>query len=197
MSTKLTQAYALFDQYNRQSPEQIRVGDQDYPAAYYYALALHNWILKLSPEASEALLLASRCQHIGRWEIARNSYPEGRVGYLKWRSDLGKYHAQKAAEILRSIAYDDASIQRVKDIVQKKRLKTDPEVQVMEDALCLVFLENQFLALIEKHPEEKIIDIVRKTWAKMSEKGQDFALTISYSTQEADMLKKALLEEEE
>lgn len=189
---KTEQAFELFDAYNRQSPETITFEGTSYPLEYFYALQLHEWVKKLTPEASEALLLASRSQHIGRWEIARSSYPEGRVGYLKWRSDLSKFHAAKAAELLSSLGYDQETIDRVTDIIQKKRLKHDPEVQTIENALCLVFLQFQYDDLISKHSEEKIIDILRKTWAKMTEPGQTAALGLSYSDKGLELIKRAL-----
>src|SRR5690606_16557599 len=111
---------------------------------YFLALALYNWILKLAPDASEELLLASRCQHIGRWESARTNYPAGREGYLAWRRDLAFHHATKAEEILSRVGYGEEQIALVRRIILKKKLKVDREVQTMENALCLVFLEFQY-----------------------------------------------------
>jgi len=190
--TKLDQAFALFDSYNRQSPTHISNSGQDYPIEYFYAIKLHEWISVLRSDASEALLLASRCQHIGRWEIPRSSYPEGRIGYLTWRSDLSRFHAQKAEEILRSVDYDDMTIKRVKEIVQKKAIKKDSEVQTMEDALCLLFLQYQYDELIAKQSEEKMIAILQKTLSKMSHQGTQVALTLRYSEEGERLLKKAL-----
>lgn len=190
--TKIDQAFALFDAYNRQSPIHISNSGQDYPIEYFYAIKLHEWIKQLRPDATEALLLASRCQHIGRWEIPRDSYPEGRVGYLTWRSDLAKFHAQKAEEILLSIGYDETTIKHVKEIVQKKAIKKDAEVQTMEDALCLLFLQYQYDELIAKQSEEKMIAILQKTLSKMSEQGLQTALTLRYSAEGEGLLKKAL-----
>ncbi|ACT91428.1 DUF4202 domain-containing protein [Dyadobacter fermentans] len=193
--TRLDQAFEQFDDYNRRSPGQIVWDGVTYPVEYFYALKLHEWVVKLNPNASESLLLASRCQHIGRWEIARNSYPDGRVGYLKWRSDLSKYHAGIAAEILAGVGYDDDTISRVKQIVLKQRLKTDEDVQTMENALCLLFLQYQYDDLIAKMTEEKMIDILRKTWAKMTDPGHEAALSLAYSEQGRDLILKALKED--
>lgn len=186
------QAFELFDAYNRKSPEKVIWNGEEFPSEYFYAIKLYEWIKRLHPDASESLLLASRCQHIGRWEIARSNYPEGRVGYLTWRNDLSKFHAHKAAEILLSVGYYTDTIDRVCEIILKKRLKTDNEVQAMEDALCLVFLEFQYDDLIEKQSEEKMIDILQKTWAKMSASGREQALLLSYSEKGAALLNKAL-----
>ncbi|HEY9256632.1 DUF4202 domain-containing protein [Chitinophaga sp.] len=190
--TRLEQAFELFDAYNRKAPEKVIWHGEEFPSEYFYAIKLHEWIERLHPDASESLLLASRCQHIGRWEIARSNYPEGRVGYLTWRNELSKFHANKAAEMLRTVGYDSDTIDRVCEIIGKKRLKTDNEVQAMEDALCLVFLEFQYDDLIEKQSDDKMIDILQKTWAKMSASGREQALLLSYSEKGLGLLNKAL-----
>ena len=190
--TKFEQAIKLFDTYNRNSPETVFRDEDTYPAEYFYALKLHEWVLKLTPDAGEALLLASRCQHIGRWEIQRGVYPEGRIGYLKWRSDLSKFHADTASSLLRSISYDEETIEKVREIVLKKHLRTETDVQTMEDALCLVFLEFQFDDLIAKQPEDKMIVILQKTWAKMSQQGKEQALKLRYSPDGAKLINQAL-----
>jgi hypothetical protein len=190
--TKLEQAFNLFDAYNQQAPVKVTWNGQDYPSEYFYALQLFEWVKKLDPQASEPLLLASRCQHIGRWEIARTTYPEGRVGYLTWRKDLSKFHAQKATEILQSLGYETNINNRVNEIILKKGLNTNNEVQTMEDALCLVFLEFQYDDLIKKQSEEKMIRILQKTWAKMSTAGKQFALSLTYSETGGELLNKAL-----
>lgn len=182
----------LFDDYNRRSPEHLVYEGQDYPAEYFYALKLHKWVKELDPDASESLLLASRAQHIGRWEIARNTYPEGRAGYLKWRTDLSKFHAAKAAEILQSVGYDADTIERVQQIIRKQRIKADDEVQTMENALCLVFLQYQYDDLIAKTSEEKMVTILQKTWAKMSDPGRNKALSLSYSDEGKRLISIAL-----
>jgi len=189
---QLKQAFKLFDDYNRNSPDTVTSGGVEYPAEYFYARRLYHWVRELEPGAGEPLLLASRCQHIGRWEIPRSSYPEGRIGYLRWRKDLSQFHADRASSVLRSIGYDELTIEKVREIVLKKHLRTAPQVQTMENALCLVFLEFQFDELISKHSAEKIIDILQKTWAKMSEPGREIALKLTYSESGADLIKRAL-----
>lgn len=189
---KFTKATDAFDAYNKRSPERIVFQDIEYPIEYFYALQLSEWIKKLDPDASESLLLASRCQHIGRWEIARNSYDEGRAGYLKWRSDLGKYHAHIAAQILTEVGYNEQTIESVKTIVLKQKIKQNTDVQTMENALCLVFLQFQYDDLMAKHSDEKMISILKKTWAKMSDPGREMALTLSYSDKGLRLIKTAL-----
>ena len=166
---KFERAIALFDTYNHMDPNRVISDGKTYPAEYFYALQLYTWVNKLEEAPSEALLLASRCQHIGRWELPRESYPEGKAGYLNWRSNLATYHAQKAEEILLGAGYDDETIERVKLIVLKKQIKADEEVQAIENALCLVFLEFQLEDFIAEHDDAKVIRILQKSWAKMSE----------------------------
>ena len=189
---RLEKAFSLFDEYNKQSPETLIWQGTEYPTEYFYALKLNEYVRKLKPEAPESLLLASRSQHIGRWEIARKSYPDGRIGYLKWRSDLGKFHAQKASELLVEAGYEESEITRVREIILKQRIKADEDVQTIENALCLVFLEFQFDDLIQKLSEDKMIDILRKTWGKMSEPGREAALAMKYSEVGTSLLQKAL-----
>jgi RimJ/RimL family protein N-acetyltransferase len=190
--SQLDQAFSLFDDYNRKSPDHLISKGVTFPTEYFYALQLHEWVKKLDPNASEPLQLASRCQHIGRWQIKRTSYPEGRIGYLTWRSDLSKFHADTASSILRSVGYDESMIEIVREIVLKRNRRNVPDVQTMEDALCLVFLEFQFDDLISKHPQEKIIGILQKTWGKMSQRGKDWALKLEYSATGAELISRAL-----
>ena len=190
---KLQKAFELFDSYNQQDPHSIRWGGIQYPSEYFYALQLYNWVKKLSPEASELLLVASRCQHLGRWKIPRQEYPTGKAGYLRWRADLAKFHASEAAIILREAGYDDDEIEEVQHITLKQNLKTDDEVQVMENALCLVFLEFQFEDFMQKHDDEKLIRILQKTWKKMSAPGREAALSLQLNNRAKTLLDKALM----
>ena len=129
---------------------------------------------------SEELLLAARCQHICRWEIPRDSYPMTRAGYLKWRADLKKFHAQKAGDILRETGYDETVVRRVQDLNLKKNFPGDPETRPLENALCLVFLQFQFASLAAKTDEDKTINALRKSWAKMTETGRAEALKLEF-----------------
>lgn len=190
---KLEKAFDLFDTYNKQDPNIMVWEDTSYPAAYFFALQLYNWVTTLNPDASEALLLASRSQHIGRWTSARTSYPEGKAGYLQWRMELAKFHASKAAELLAESGYDLEIIEHVQQIILKKNLRTDPEVQIMENALCLVFLQFQYEEFIHKHDEKKVFRVLQKSWGKMSKPGRDAALAISYSKEGKALLEKALI----
>jgi len=131
-----------------------------------------TWVQRLRPDASEELLLAVRAHHLRRWAVPRDSYPEGRSGYLRWRKALQRQHADDVGRILGTEGYNADAIARVQDIVQKRRLASDPEVQAFEDALCLVFVEDQLAEFSTRVDEAKLADIVEKTLAKMSPEGR-------------------------
>jgi len=189
---KLTAAFAQFDNYNQQDPNTFTWHGESYPQEYFLAVKLYEWVLKLIPEASEELLLASRCQHIGRWEIPRNTYPDGREAYLQWRKDLAKYHAKTAADILQSLGYNEEQVARVTRIILKQKIKADAEVQTMENALCLVFLEFQYEDFYPKHDGDKVINILKKSLLKMDAAGHKFALTLTYSDKGLHYIQEAL-----
>ncbi len=191
-TARFNQAIAKIDAANSQDPHRLEVNDQKRPLEIVHAERRTAWIRRLvGDEASEALLLAARAQHIRRWEIPRETYPRDRVGYLQWRQELKQFHAEKTAEILQDVGYDAAMIERVRDLILKKRLKLDPEVQALEDALCLVFLEEQFSEFAQKEAD-KIVDIVRKTWRKMSPQGQQFALSLPLAAEDRAIIERAL-----
>ena len=188
MNESFTAALRRFDEENSHDPHQ----EDGQPHELLYAQRLTNWVLKLRPDASEALRLAARCQHICRWQSPRESYPMTRPGYLKWRADLKKFHAEKSGGILREAGYDDAMVSRVQDLNLKKNFPADPELRVLEDALCLVFLEFQFAALAAKSDDEKMINALRKSWEKMTETGRAEALKLNYGEREKALIGRAL-----
>jgi len=190
--TKLALAFQEFDAYNQKDPHTLIWSGLSYPQEYFLALKLYEWVLKLNPHASEELLLASRSQHIGRWEIPRESYPNGREAYLKWRKDLALFHADKASAIMKRVGYSDEQIARVKQILLKQKLKVDADVQTMENALCLVFLEFQYEDFHPKYSSEKIVNILRKSLLKMDSHGHQFALTLNFSDQGLHYINEAL-----
>lgn len=189
---KFDLAIQLFDQANAKDPNQEILEGKSYPKEFLYSQRMSSVLANFEPNASEAIKLAAHCQHICRWEIARDSYEMNRAGYLKWRTDLKKFHAKKASDILTSLDYDKDVIEKVSFLLQKKQLKRNADTQVIEDVICLVFLQYYFDPFIEKHSDEKIIDIVQKTWKKMSEKGHDAALQLSYSEKALSLVKQAL-----
>ena len=188
VNEKFTAAIRRFDEENSRDPN----SESGQPRELLYAQRLTDWVLKLCPSASEPLRLAARCQHICRWESPRENYPANRAGYLKWRADLKKFHAEKSGAILREVGYDDDTIRRVQDLNLKKNFPADAECRVLEDALCLVFLEFQFAALVAKSDDEKMINALRKSWEKMTEAARAEALKLNFGEREKSLVVRAL-----
>jgi hypothetical protein len=189
---RFKQAIDRIDAANAQDPNRLAINGVERPLELTHAEMRTAWITKLKgEEASEALLLAARGQHLRRWEIPRESYPRDRAGYLAWRNALKEFHAEQTAGIMAEFGYEAETIARVKQLILKQRLKLDEEVQALEDALCLVFLETQFADFAKKEPD-KIIDIVRRTWRKMSAAGQNFALQLPLKPETLKIIKEAL-----
>jgi hypothetical protein len=185
-------ALRRFDEENSRDPNRETAGGVSHPRELLFAQRLTDWLLRLCPDASEPLRVAARCQHICRWEIPRASYPMTRPGYLKWRADLKKFHSQKAGEILREAGYDDDTIRRVQELNLKKNFPDDPEGRVLEDALCLVFLQFQFADLASKTAEDKTINALQKSWQKMTEAARAEALKLELGPREKILLQRAL-----
>ena len=192
MSALFEKAIAAFDDYNRKDPNTETSGGKTLPKELLYAQRMSACLVQFMPDASEALRLAIRCQHIGRWEIPRETYPKDRVGYLQWRNKLKEHHAEIASDILSEIGYDEEIIDRVKFIVQKKQLRHDDESQALEDVVCLVFLEYYFEEFARQHEEDKVISILQKTWNKMSEKAKEAALKLKLSEVAKQYISRAL-----
>ena len=191
-SSRFDCAIQKFDHKNQQDPNQELFEGQSQPKELLYAQRMTDWLLRIAPEASEALQLAARSQHIGRWTIARNSYPMDRKGYLRWRTDLKIFHAKLAGEIMAECGYDDLDIERVQSLIQKKRMKTDPDSQTLEDAVCLVFLDFYFKDFAAKHQQEKVVQILKKTWGKMSAHGQQQVANIEFDEVSTALIQRAI-----
>jgi len=163
-------------------------------AAVEYGRRMSAWLQRLRPEAPEELRIAARGQHIRRWEIPRADFPMDKAGYHRWRTTLYAFHAERIAEIMAECGYDAAAIERARSIVQKKRLKSDSDAQTLEDAAALVFLEHDLAEFAARGDmtEDKLVDILRKTWAKMSESGRGAALGIKLALAQSTLLSKAL-----
>jgi len=189
---KLALAFQQFDKANQQDPNTENLNGKAYPKELLYASRMTEKLNDFAPNASEALQLTARCQHICRWEIPRNSYEMNRAGYLKWRQDLKKFHAEKAASILEEVGYEKETIDKVAFLLEKKQLKKNEDTQTLEDVICLVFLEHYFEPFASDHEEAKVIDILQKTWRKMSEAGHEAALKLPLSKNSLDLVSKAL-----
>ena len=185
-------AIARFDAANTEDPTTEIFQGVVYPKELLYAQRMTTWLDKLAPAASEVLRLAVRCQHIRRWTIPRHTYAMDRRGYLRWRTTLAKFHADTAAAILRDVGYDDVTIDRVQTLLRKEGLKRDDEVQCLEDVICLVFLENYCAAFATRHDEAKVLDILQKTWKKMSPRGREVALTLPIPAETRRLVAQAL-----
>lgn len=177
----LAKAIGLLDAANSEDPN--TVNDQNgkaWPKELLYSHRMADMLHRFKPDADEVQQLAIRGQHIQRWKSPRDAYPMDRIGYLKWRTDLYKFHADTTGALMAQAGYSEAEVERAKLMVGKKGIKTNPDTQLLEDVTDLVFIEHYMLEFAGKHPEyseEKWIEIVQKTWKKMSEEGQQFALS--------------------
>ena len=187
-------AISQFDAVHREDPETAVWQGSEIPRAWLYHERLIHWVEHLDQNASVPLRLAARCQHLRRWVIPRKDYPEGLTGYRRWRSALTDFHVQEASSILREIGYDDATIGRVGDFLTKKNLKRDAEVQLFEDAICLVFFEMELTDFAGKHDRDRLIRILRKVAMKMSQNGREVAqqLTQQLPNEVRDLVDKAI-----
>ena len=191
-TTPFQNASTWIDAENAQDPNHEIYQSVTYPKELLYSNRMYERLMNFYPNASEAIQIASKAQHICRWKIARESYPMDRVGYLKWREDLKKFHAQNTTVILEKAAYSEEFIARVSFLIEKKLLKKDAETQLLEDVICLVFLEYYLDPFVQKHDREKMKNIILKTWNKMSETGHQEALKINYSNTNLELIKEAL-----
>jgi hypothetical protein len=160
--------------------------------ALLYGQRMSQTLDDFLPGAAEHLKIAARAQHIRRWEIPRDSYPLDRKGYHLWRTRLYEFHADAAEEILRAVGYDEAFIGRVRDLLMKKRIKADEEMQTLEDVICLVFLRWYYAVFIADHEDATVITILQRTWKKMSERGHEAALKLELSGRGLELVKRAL-----
>lgn len=173
-------AVELIDAANAEDPNRESADGRDWPKELLYSRRMSEMLARYAPEADDAVKLAIRAQHIQRWKSARSDYPEGRQGYLQWRTGLYRFHAETAGRLLAEAGYGEDVIERVRQAVGKRALKVNPDTQLLEDVTDLVFIEHYMLAFAGKHPEydeAKWLDIIRKTWKKMSSKAQAFALS--------------------
>lgn len=163
-------------------------------AELVYAEHMEAWVARLVPDATPLLRLAARCQHLERWSVARASFPEGKPGYLAWRRSLYTKQADRARALLTEASVSAAEAAEVATWVSKTGLKTNPGTQALEDAACLVFLENEITAFAAQHadyPREKFVDILRKTWRKMSPSAQAQARGLALPTRIAPLVQEA------
>lgn len=194
MSKNYSQVIEQIDKLNNEDPVKIETDSGSISSEVLYSQRMTKELEAFKTDFSEELAIAVRAQHICRWQSKRTDYPAGKEGYLKWRFDLQKFHAEKVLTVLEQFDYNDVFKKNVSDIIQKKNLKKNPDTQTLEDVACLVFLKYYFTDFIAKFTEEKNIDIIQKTWRKMSEDGHSSALKISFPDDQAQLVQKALAE---
>lgn len=179
--TIFDKAVSLIDAANNEDPNQVTdENGKTWPKELLYAYRMADALQRYAPEADDVCKLAIRSQHIQRWKSPRDAYPMDRNGYLKWRTDLYKFHANTMGELMAQAGYGAEDVERAKKMVGKKGIKSNPDTQLLEDVVDLVFIEHYMLEFAGKHPEyseDKWIEIIQKTWKKMSAKGQQFALS--------------------
>ncbi len=192
MTQHFDTAIALLDEANAQDPNSAGTPAGPRPAELVYAERMSATLELVYPQAGEDLKLAARAQHLKRWTLPRTDFPMDRKGYFAWRNAAKVMHADLAAGILSAAGYEEERIARVQGLIRKERVKRDAEAQALEDVACLVFLEHYFSAFAAKHDDEKLIGILRKTWAKMSETGHAAALKLPLDTQSRGLVEQAL-----
>jgi hypothetical protein len=185
---------AAIDAANVADPNLIEVEGQAEPAELVYGRRMSATLARMAPDASEPLQIAARGQHIERWRLARKSYPEGRAGYLRWRKDAKEVHARRLGDIMAEAGYGAGDIDRVGALVRKERLKLDPEAQLLEDVICVVFLEHYLPPFMAKTEPAKLPGILAKTWKKMSDFGHAEALKLNVPPQALRLLEQGLAE---
>jgi hypothetical protein len=193
LSEPYHKALAAIDAAHAQDPKTVDIDGTPTPYELHYAQKCAHYLLKHTSAPSEHLRLAVRAQHFRRWEVPRNTYPMTRIGYHSWRTALKKRQAEQVRDICLESGYEQADAERVASLVNKEGLKTDGETQVLEDVACLVFLDDQFEEF-EKGlgDEEKILGILRKTWAKMGERGRELAMQMKLEGRPKELVEKAL-----
>ena len=189
---RLAAAIERFDRANAEDPNLEMAGGSRQPGELLYARRMTEALERFAPDASEVVRLAVRCQHIRRWTVPRDSYPPGRDGYRRWRTDLGRFHAETAGGILREAGYDETTVGRVQVLLRKERLKADAEVQLLEDVVCHVFLTHYLGPFALRHDEPKVVEILKKTWRKMSDRGRAAALALDLAPELRALILRAV-----
>jgi hypothetical protein len=185
-------AIAAIDAANAEDPNVVEVHGRRGPKEVVHAELVTEWVHRLAPDASDALLLAARGHHLRRWAIPRSSYPTGRPGYLRWRRAQHTQHAQELGAILETAGYDNVTVECVQTLVTKRNLGRDPETQALEDAMCLVFVETQFHELAARLDHDKMVEVVRKTVRKMSPPAVELAGGLPLDAADRELLLEAL-----
>jgi hypothetical protein len=184
-------AVAAIDRANADDPEILVIDGVERPKEQAHAELMTAWVHRLDPGADDSQLLAARAHHLRRWAVPRQDYPEGRTGYLRWRTAQKSRHADEVATILHDCGYPDEVVARVGQIIRKEHLRSDPDVQVHEDALCLTFLQTQLSLLGAQLGEAKALEVLGKTLAKMSPAGRAHIAELDLDPGERALVERA------
>lgn len=190
--SRLDAASSAIDSANADDPNEVTVRGGTVPLALAHGRLAAEWVTRLSPGADDTVVLAARAHHLRRWEVPRSSYPEGRPGYLRWRRDQKQRHADDVASLLDAAGYSSDEIERVRALIRREGLGTDPDTQLVEDAACLVFIETQLGEVSERFDREHLLDVIRKTARKMSPAGLTAVSRIDLGERERSLLEDAL-----
>lgn len=192
MSDQLQRVLDKIDSRNAMDPNRVVQDGRETSKEILYSERMTERLHSFHQEPVDTLQIAARAQHIERWIIARKDYPMTREGYKSWRTNLAVHHSELTASLMKEEGYAEEKIDQTRELLTKKDLKTSPDVQALEDVICLVFLEHYFEDFAKSQSEEKIVSIVRKTWLKMSERAHQVALTINFSSATKSLVEKAL-----
>ena len=180
------------DAVNAKDPNVEVENGKQIPKELLYSKRMTDMLHEYVDNSSDELQIAARAQHIKRWAIPRSDFPMDRKGYLKWRTNLKLMHGKLVAELMEQQGYGQPEIEEVVDLITKKKLKTDEQSKTLEDVVCLVFLKYYFKPFAHKYPKNKLIDIVKKTWVKMTANGHSAALQLPFEEKELALIKEAL-----
>lgn len=190
--TRFTKVMSAIDSVNSQDPNVVELDGRTLPAEYLYGHRMTEILDRINPDASECLQIAARGQHIGRWRVPRKNYPTGRSGYLEWRKYQRECQAVRLGELMADSGYRSEDIERVQHLIKKKRLRTDTEAQMLEDVICVAFLEHYLPGFMTRIDEEKLAGILAKTWKRMSARGHKYALQLNLPEGVTQLLERGL-----
>lgn len=192
MEERLRRTLERIDEENMHDPNKVQWEGAEKPAAWVYGQRMSAWLHKLNPEPSPELQIAARAQHIRRWEIARDTFPANRKGYLDWRTRMYDFHAEKTLAIMQELGWDEDAQYQVNFYLHKRCLQTNRDVQFLEDCACLIFIEHQLLDFAREHRDQKVMRIIQKTWDKMTEQGHREVFALDLSPELHELLDKML-----
>jgi hypothetical protein len=192
MTERFAAVIAAIDAANDADPARVIADGVERPAATVYGERMSAWLARLAPEAGELLRIAVRAQHLERFNLPRSAFPMGKPGYYRWRNEQKRRHAERLTDLMHAAGYDEAEAARAAAIVRKDDLRADTETQLLEDCACLVFLEHEFADFAVLHAPEKLVDILAKTWAKMSPPAREAALKLPLPAHLAALVKEAV-----